>query len=61
MTDYRADLLDRTGRIIRAETLNSNDDATAMMAAEKLVNTSHDVIVWHDKRLLVRLSHGCRS
>jgi hypothetical protein len=60
MIGYRANLIDKNGQIVRVETLNSSDDATAMTAAEKLVDTSHDVDVWHQNRLLVRLSHGLR-
>jgi hypothetical protein len=61
MIEYRANLIDRSGHIIRAEMINSSDDATAVTAAEKLVNATHDVVVWQQNRLLVRLSHGCRG
>jgi hypothetical protein len=60
MIEYRANLIDKNGHIIRAETVNSRDDAGALEAAEKLVNPSNDVVLWQQNRLLVRLSHGCR-
>ena len=61
MIEYRANLIDRSGNVIRAEMFNSNDDATAVTEAEKLVNGAHDVVVWQRNRLLVRLSQGCRG
>ena len=61
MIEYQANFIDRNGRVVRSETLKSKDDAAAMAAAEKLVNVSHDVVVWAQNRLLVKLSHGCRS
>ena len=51
MVEYCANLIDKDVRIVRAETLNSGDDVTAMMAT--LVDVSHDVVVWHQNRLLV--------
>jgi hypothetical protein len=61
MIEYQAKFIDRNGRVVRSEKLNSRDDAAAMAAAEKFVDVSHDVVVWAQKRLLVKLSHGCRS
>jgi hypothetical protein len=60
MIEYCAKLMDKNGQIVRVETLNSSDDVAAMTAAEKLVDGSHDVVVWHQNRLLVRLSHGSK-
>jgi hypothetical protein len=51
MVEYCANLIDKDGRIVRAETLNSRAEVTAMMA--KLVDVSHDVVVWHQNRLLL--------
>ena len=51
MVEYCANLIDKDGRIVRAETLNSRAEVNAMMA--KLVDVSHDVVVWHQNRLLV--------
>ena len=51
MVEYCANLIKRDGQIVRAEALNSSDDVTAMMAT--LVDVSHDVVVWHQNRLLV--------
>jgi hypothetical protein len=61
MIEYQANFIDRNGHVVRSEKLNSRDDAGAMAAAEKLVDVSHDVVVWAQNRLLVKLSHGCRS
>ena len=58
MVEYCANLIDKDGRIVRAETLNSGDDVTAMMA--RLGDGSHDVVVWHQNRLLV-LRHGSKD
>ena len=60
MIEYRVNLIDKNGRLVRAEILNSSDDVAAMTAAEKLVDVSHDVVVWHQNRPLVRLRHGLR-
>jgi hypothetical protein len=60
MIEYRVNLIDKNGRLVRAEILNSSDDVAAMTAAEKLVDASNDVVVWHQNRLLVRLSHGSK-
>jgi len=60
MIEYRAHLINKDGQFVRAETLDSNNDAAAMTATEKLVDTTHDVVVWHQSRLLVRLRHGLR-
>ena len=51
MVEYCAHLLERDGQIVRAETLNSSPELSALMA--KLVDVSHDVVVWHQNRLLV--------
>jgi hypothetical protein len=61
MIEYRANLVDRNGDIIRAEMFNSSDDVAAMTAAENLIDNTYDVVVWQQNRLLVRLSHGCRG
>jgi hypothetical protein len=61
MIEYQANFIDRTGHVVRSEKLNFRDDAAAMAAAEKLVDVSHDVVVWAQNRLLVKLSHGCPS
>jgi hypothetical protein len=57
MTEYYPNLVDRNGQIVRAETLNTSAEVAAMMA--KLVDVSHDVVVWHQNRLLV-LRHGSK-
>jgi hypothetical protein len=51
MIEYCANLIDRNGQIVRAEALHSSVEVAAMMAT--LVDVSHDVIVWHQNRLLV--------
>jgi hypothetical protein len=51
MVEYYANLIDKDGRIVRAEALNSSAEITAMMA--KLGDVSHDVVVWHQNRLVV--------
>ena len=57
MTEYYPNLVDRNGQIVRAEALNSSAEVAAMMA--KLMDVSHDVVVWHQNRLLV-LRHGSK-
>jgi hypothetical protein len=51
MVEYYANLIDEDGQIVRAEALNSSAEITAMMA--KLGDVSHDVVVWHQNRLVV--------
>ena len=60
MRDYRAYIFGIDGhRFIKASEFLSDhqDDATAMKAAEKLVD-GHDVEVWDCGRLVARLSPG---
>ena len=51
MVEYCANLIDKDGRVVRAETFNSSAEVASMMA--KLGDVSHDVVVWHQNRLLV--------
>ena len=51
MVEYCANLIERDGQIVRDKALNSSAEVTAMMA--QLVDASHDVVVWHQNRLLV--------
>ena len=51
MAEYCAYLVERDGQIVRAGALNSSAEIAAMAA--KLVDVSHDVVVWHQNRLLV--------
>jgi hypothetical protein len=51
MSEYYANLIDEDGQIVRDETLSGSADVAAMMA--KLTDVSHDVVVWHQDRLLV--------
>jgi hypothetical protein len=46
MIEYRANVTDRNGHIIRAEMFNSSNDVAAMTAAEKLIDAAYDVFVW---------------
>ena len=57
MVEYCANLVERDGQIVRDEALDSNAEITAMMA--ELVDVSHDLVVWHQNRLLV-LRHGSK-
>jgi hypothetical protein len=56
MPDYRAYILNIDGhRFIRAEFLSNHpDDATALIAAKKLIE-GHDVELWDEGRLVARL------
>jgi hypothetical protein len=58
MTEYSANLIDENGQVVRDETLNSSADVAAMMS--KLTDVSHDLVVWHQNRLLV-LRHGSKD
>jgi hypothetical protein len=58
MVEYCANLIERDGQIVRDKALNSSAEVTAMMA--QLVDASHDVVVWHQNRLLV-LRHGSKD
>jgi hypothetical protein len=57
MVEYCAKLLERDGQIVSAEALDSSAEISALKA--KLVYVSHDVVVWHQNRLLVlfRVKH----
>jgi hypothetical protein len=57
MVEYCAKLLEGDGQIVRAEALNSSAEISALKA--KLVDVSHDVVVWHQNRLVVlrRVKH----
>jgi hypothetical protein len=57
MVEYCAKLLAGDGQIVRAEALNSSAEISALKA--KLVDVSHDVVVWHQNRLVVlrRVKH----
>ena len=57
MPDYRAYIIGIDGRYIRAEFLNNHSDyATAMKAAERIVD-GYYVEIWERDRLVVRLTH----
>ena len=58
MVEYCANLVERDGQVVRDETLNSSADVAAMMS--KLTDVSHDLVVWHQNRLLV-LRHGSKD
>jgi hypothetical protein len=51
MVEFSAHLLERDGQIIRAGAPYSSAEVSALTA--KLVDVSHDVVVWHENRLLV--------
>jgi len=51
MVEYCANLVEIDGQIVRDEALDSDPEITAMMA--QLVDVSHDLVVWHQNRLLV--------
>jgi hypothetical protein len=55
MPDYRAYIIGIDGHFLRAEFLSNHpDDATAIEAAEQLVD-GHDVELWDRDRMVIRL------
>jgi len=55
MSDYRAYIIGPDGHFVRAEFLHDHiDDATAIKAAEQLVD-GHDVELWDRDRMVIRL------
>ena len=56
MADYRAYTVDHDGHFIGIEPLTCADDAEAIEKARQLVD-GHDVELWRDGRLVIRLNH----
>jgi hypothetical protein len=54
MTEYRAYLLGRDGRIQGFEPLSCADDAAAIVAAKRLIG-SHGVEIWQGARKVITL------
>jgi hypothetical protein len=54
MTEYRAYLLGRDGRIQGFEPLSCADDAVAIVAAKRLIG-SHGVEIWQGARKVITL------
>ena len=56
MSDYRAYILDRDGRIQSAKPFACDDDDAAIAAAKQLVD-GHDVELWQGARKIITLTH----
>ena len=51
MVEYSAHLLESDGQTVRADALYTSAEVSALTA--KLGDVAHDVVVWHQNRLLV--------
>jgi hypothetical protein len=57
MTDYRADILDGDGRVVRSINLACPNDDTAKEHARSLLLDGHDVELWRGARQIEKFKH----